>query len=170
MDFFRKITGCLLLIFVHASCSDTEILSGIWESGKVDLSPVYGSGAQGHIQLVIGHFGPQVSGIIKFFPEDSPVKDFCACRYLCDAEFSSDKLEFKIPSPAPPCAPCDPQSCNSCDSGEIEKIKAVFKYDHATDTLTEGSLMTVPAINFDSLERKTPKEDITPDDRKCDNY
>jgi len=78
------LTACFLA--AAAGCSDTHVLSGAFGTGED--APLTLPGANGlerqHMELVLGHYGPDVAGLAWFCQEGA-----CAARTCSHIEFGS---------------------------------------------------------------------------------
>jgi len=88
-----------------SGCEDTHILTGTFRSDD----PVSLGGQDGvYVELVLGHYGPDVAGLVRFYGTDDyllPVAadDFCECRPLAKGTFDYGKealaFSFQVPHP-----------------------------------------------------------------------
>lgn len=111
-----RLIFCLLF---SLACSDTHILTGKFRSTEpVTVVGIDGFSELG-VELVLGHFGAEVAGVIWFYNKDftskvEPTSAFCKCRHLIDGRFDGHTLTFKIESPSP---------CTTSDSHEYLKAR-----------------------------------------------
>lgn len=88
-----------------AGCQDSRLLTGTFRStAPVVLADVAGLEEGAWIELVLGHFGPDVAGIVRFYRDDTfilPVPGACRCRFLVDGRYEDRRLVFAFPAPAP---------------------------------------------------------------------
>ena len=99
-----------LAVGLCTACESDNQLGGVWRqiapaTGDLVISPAEGFSAVG-VELVLGHYGPDVAGVIRFYRRDNfessrdpyaPARQ-CACTYLRQGRWSgaSDRLTFSL--------------------------------------------------------------------------
>lgn len=150
MPHMKLIISCFTIFYIF-SCVDTEILSGLWDGKETVNIPVENKETPFKLELVLGHFGPEVSGLIKFSPD---YKNICSCRHIEKGSFSNEKFNFSFKSPFP----CDNNA--SYISGELI-------YDSSNDVISGEFFLNENSIGKTSFLRIKEKEDILPADKEC---
>lgn len=143
-----------------SGCEDTHILTGTFRSGAQS----FGGQDDVHIELVLGHYGPDVAGLVRFFEAGDfllPVAadDFCECRPIAKGTFDYGKevlaFSFRVPHP---CA----------EPGETY-VSATLTMSDSGDVL-DGS-WSIPSIEGQSgtwtLVRKKNAGDLVSTDLEC---
>lgn len=95
----------LLGMVLLAGCSDSHLLTGRFRS----TTPVVVEGVPGleggaWVDLVLGHYGPDVAGIVLFSSEEgvpTPPDGVCRCRFLIDGRFDDGEVIFAFENPSP---------------------------------------------------------------------
>lgn len=91
--------------FILMACEDPHLLTGRYMSD----SPITLDGAQIRnmvLTLDLGHYGPDVAGLIRFYEEVVPVPPgdgLCNCRLLFGGRYSGGVLRFYFYSRSKPC-------------------------------------------------------------------
>jgi hypothetical protein len=163
-------------VFFCLSCEETQFLSGAWktadpsETGQIESLNSY------YIRTVLGHFGPDVAGVVTFYIDSTyTIKASdgrCTCAYIKDGKYSGGVLTFSIESPS------------SCAGNKEPEISARFEYkshgslsgdlqDDAGENILTG-VFTQKKDDNDlvrkiTLVRDVNMEDITSEDKKCKN-
>ncbi|MBP7127125.1 hypothetical protein KBD49_12245 [Myxococcota bacterium] len=153
------IAGAALAAALSAGCSGTRLWTGTFRSTEArPLAGVPGMEEGVHLELVIGHFGPDLAGIVRFFRDPEflqPVPGACPCQYLLEGRYEDGELIFAFPSPSP---------C-SATSGTI--LAARLAGSDNGDRL-EGplglDLRTAAAWTF---RRRLDAQDLTDQDKEC---
>jgi hypothetical protein len=162
-----------------AACSDTHVLTGKFRSA----APMTIAGIDGFedlgVELVLGHFGAEVAGVVRFYDKDfaAPVSGttFCNCRHLLDGTFGyvkaagseGDALTFTIEAPSP-CTPA-PAVPGSAKRG-LKGILWVFADGTRLEGrigLADSDLETAQAFAFERPEDEFGGEPGEAD-RNCD--
>ncbi len=83
-----------------AGCASTSDISGVWRSEALAAGPLAGAlGAEVTLELTIGHFGPDISGMMRFYrdldfedPLDPTAPHFaCSCMLLHKGRWSESR-------------------------------------------------------------------------------
>lgn len=105
---YLKVTTFLAFIFVlFSSCEDTHILSGSFISGDIVAGEAQEAPDSNQeevflfewpkdlsLELVLGHYGPEVAGLAKF--RFSNRGDSCPCVKIENGTFSSGLFTFRL--------------------------------------------------------------------------
>lgn len=74
-----------------AGCGDvSHMFGGMWKS-EAALSASF---ITGRPELAIGHFGREMTGIVRFLDEDAIVEQECGCAYLDQQDVDLDNQHF----------------------------------------------------------------------------
>lgn len=97
----------LILLTVAASaCSDSHLVTGVYRSEQpVVLEDVPGFGGDGlYVELVLGQFGPDVTGLVRFFRDGNflfAAPGGCDCRFVQDGRYDHGEVLFSFRGPVP---------------------------------------------------------------------
>jgi hypothetical protein len=88
-----------------SACSDTHVLTGKFRSTTAIVVPAVPGTPALYVDLVLGHFGAEVAGVVRFAEDkdflDQPPKPFCTCRHVLKGAFDgNDRLTFGLMTPA----------------------------------------------------------------------
>lgn len=157
--------GALLaLVLASTACSDTHLLSGTYRSVEpVTLAQIPGF-TDVSVELVIGHYGPDVAGLLKYFGNTDfnipPSADsFCRCSVLETGVWagSRDTLTFAFPSPSPCPHPED-----------VAKVSVSLLLTDSDETLA-GTLTPVQGDSVSvTFVRHKIENEMVPEDKECE--
>jgi hypothetical protein len=153
-----------LLVTIAAGapgCEDTHILTGTFRSDAA--VPFAGQDAV-RVELVLGHYGPDVAGLLRFFETDDfllPVAadDFCECRPIAKGTFDYEDevlaFTFRVPYP--------------CGKPGETYVSATLTMSDSGDLLT--GTWSIPSIEGQSgtwrFEREKNAGDLVSTDLEC---
>jgi len=107
----RALAALALSAALLSGCSDSHLVTGSFRSAEsVVVAGLSGTAEGVWVELVLGQYGPDVAGIIRFYDDPDfilPVEGLCPCRFLVDGRFDSPVLVFAFPNPSPGCATKD---------------------------------------------------------------
>ncbi len=173
----RDLTGCravmamlALVAAAAAGCTDSRLLTGVYRSSPPAPAPATPGTIEGvaglegdvYVELVLGQYGTDVVGIIRFFSN----RDFtdriggtCNCRFLTEGRFDGQFLVFAFTNPSP------------CAAALTDLIHARLAESGGGDTL-EGPVGkdidgAVPPPSF-RFERITTAGDLGATNKVCD--
>lgn len=152
--------GLVAAMAVAAGCTDSRLLTGVYRStapAAVEGVPGLANGA--NIELVLGQYGPDIAGIIRFYEGPGFIQypdGVCRCRFLTKGRFEGGVLVFGFLNPS------------GCATDTVELISASLKESDGGDTL-EGrigrDLVTAQSVRF---QRTTSAGDLSAEDKSCD--
>lgn len=101
----RRLTALVLAaLFCASACGTDDDVTGLWQtpSGADDvLLPQFHAQFAGKLQLAVGQYAKDVSGVMLFYTGDfhkSRRFDLCPCVYVDDGELRSGVLAFSFTS------------------------------------------------------------------------
>lgn len=148
-----RLLGALVGLLLLQGCPSGNELGGTWRpvlptSGALVHHPITGDASLG-IELVLGHYGPDVAGVMRFYrstdydlTRDWTPPDFeCACLYLHKGRYGATSSSFEFVT-------------NGCLPGiatqESVFVRGTFKLDQETRLV--GQLrIDDPASTHDGL-------------------
>ncbi|HOU53863.1 MAG TPA: hypothetical protein PLQ97_08025 [Myxococcota bacterium] len=153
------IVGVVLLATLSAGCSETRLWTGTFRSTEArPLAGVAGMEEGVYLELVIGHFGPDLAGIIRFYRDPEflqPVPGACPCQYLLEGRYEDGALIFAFPSPSP------------CSAASGTLLAARLAGTDNGDRL-EGPLgMDLRTAAVWTFQRRLKAQDLTEQDKEC---
>ncbi len=159
----RRGVGVLLaitLLAAAAACGDSHRVSGAYRSdGAVVFDDVPGLEQGVWVELVLGQYGPDVAGIIRFYAENGipvPPEGVCGCRFLIDGRFEDDELVFAFPNPSP------------CAAVATTLLAARLTASKDGDTLTGPMGRTLAGGRDWTFNRYMEAVDLGDQDRQCE--
>ena len=95
-----------VLAFAAVGCSDSHLVTGVYRSEQpVFLEDIAGFGGDGlYIEMVLGQFGPEVTGLVRFYQDRSllrPAPGGCDCRFVQDGRYDHGEVLFSFIGPVP---------------------------------------------------------------------
>jgi len=150
----------LLLAAAAAGCGDSHRVSGAYRSdGAVVFDDVPGLEQGVFVELVLGQYGPDVAGIVRFYAENFipvPPEGVCGCRFLIDGRFEDDELVFAFPNPSP------------CVPAATTLLAARLKASKDGDTLTGPMGRTLAGGRDWTFTRYMEAVDLGDQDKQCE--
>ncbi len=150
------LTASLVLL---AGCENSHLLTGSFVSTeRVTFENVPGLGTGAYVKLVLGQFGPDVAGIIRFCSDPDcalSVKGICDCRFLIDGRYENGDLVFGFLAPYP------------CDGGDPEELAGWLTSRNNGNSL-EGPIGRTYDGRKWTFSRKQAAGDLTTEDKTCD--
>jgi len=152
----------LLVALAVLSCGDTHILTGTFRSQSPVTLPDIEGFTDISVELVIGHYGPDVAGLMKYFGNSDfniapSASDFCQCKVLQSGVYSGDEetltFAFVVPSP---CATAKEQvSVSLVMSKGGEQLDGTMRFE-------DRDPVTVVFV------RHKHEAEMVPEDRECE--
>jgi hypothetical protein len=97
MSCFIKIFMVVLVIFTTA-CDSSRLISGVYRSeDKVIIEGVEGFTEGVWVELVLGQFGPDLTGLVKVYPNDQflgSLEGMCGCRFIDEGTVIGSDVSF----------------------------------------------------------------------------
>lgn len=153
-------TGIAVVLMLVAGCGDSHLLTGVYRSeGPIVLEDITGFQTGVHVELVLGHFGPDVAGIVRFCGDQdcvTPATGMCRCRFLLEGRVEGDTLLIGFPSPVP----CEPSP------GLLLGARLAINDDG--DRLTGAFGRDLDGSKSFSFQRVRSAEDMSDKDRECE--
>jgi len=153
-----RLAGALLLAALSAGCSSSHLWTGTFRSTTAGtLSGVPGM-EDVYLELVIGHFGPDLAGIIRFYRDPEflqPVPEACPCQYLLEGRYEDGNLIFAFPTPLP---------C-SATSGVL--LAARLAGQENGDRLEGPVGLDLRIATVWTFQRRLQAKDLTDQDKEC---
>ena len=161
---FRVHMPALLLVMVAMSCADTHALTGTFRSVDPVTLPDIAGFTDVSVELVIGHYGPDVAGLMKYFGNRDfnippSASDFCRCRLLESGAYSESRniLTFAFVAPSP-CAAAE----------EASQVSVSLVMSDGGDKL-DGTLMFMDGDSVTvSFVRHKYETEMVPEDKECE--
>jgi hypothetical protein len=95
-----------LLLVAAFGCSDSHLVTGVYRSEQpVVLDDIPGFGGDGvYVELVLGQYGPDVTGLVRFFRDGNflfAAPGGCDCRFVQDGRYDHGEVLFSFTGPVP---------------------------------------------------------------------
>lgn len=146
-------------VTVSAGCQDSHRLTGSYRSiAPVVVDQVPGLSDGAYVELILGQFGPDVAGIVRFFADPEfilPVEGVCPCRFLNDGRYGDGRLVFRFRAPYP------------CGGDDAEELAAWLATSDGGDTL-EGPIGRAREGTSWTFRRNLEAQDLGTQDKTCD--
>ena len=176
MSAARLQLGICVLLIASGCVPESEILTGWWQSkeavvGRVDLDERGGVLPHVGIELVIGHYGPDVAGVVRFYdhtfsPDDDTGHNLanaqgCGCTFIENGRYrGSRRLTFRIGGDSG----CLPDAVLAAPDGpgdHLEFVLDLVEDDVMTGEIryASGSDPSQPILFQRDLERYLAEED-----------
>lgn len=142
------------MLFV--GCPVPTHFEGTWRQSPQDgqTQPLrVADNASRFIELRLGHYGPQLAGVVHFFESFQGIADQqCPCAVVGDGKFLNGQLSFTF------------SYCNQ------RKFAAVFTEndDRIMGTITEVNPSTPTSTNQATLELNRIADEVPQDQRHCE--
>ncbi len=154
--------GLVAAMAVAAGCTDSRLLTGVYRTtaeAPVVVDGVPGLEGGAYLELVLGEYGPDVAGIIRFYADPDFIQTIggvCHCRFLTKGRFEGGVLVFAFLDPS------------SCSQATVDLISARLTESDNGDTL-EGPIGRVLATARTArFKRTTAAGDLGSEDKTCD--
>jgi len=152
-----KVLVATAAVLVPAACTDTHVLSGSFRTPE----PVTIAGVpeikERYIELVLGHYGPDVAGIAWFCTDADCSTASGPCGHLERGTWAGGTLRFSFTPPGG----CNPVPETGCS---VKARLTLFGDDSLEGDMFVREDQKVPV----TLSRKKHSGDVVRDDLECD--
>lgn len=160
----------LLFSIVGSGCvPETEVLSGWWMSRNISQNPDDSVVSDTGIELVLGHFGPDVAGVVRFYQGQFESDEYkghnrqafieCPCSFLENGHFRSEnRFTFRV------------DLGEECSFPGIADTSALlFSLELDEDDTLDGILETINGENVQPLRfvRDNDEDYVRETDKQC---
>lgn len=93
--------GLILATLSGGGCSLVPEITGVWRTKEGATVSWPALGFEGRVELVVGQYGEDVAGMLRFYEKDQEFKvnylfEPCPCLYLDSASFDDSTLVFDV--------------------------------------------------------------------------
>jgi hypothetical protein len=156
----RSAVLALAFAALLAGCSDSHLVTGAFRSTEpVVVEGVPGLDDGAWMELVLGQYGPDIAGIIRFRADKDipiPLEGLCPCRFLIDGRFDAGVLVFAFENPSP------------CATKATELLAARLTAFDDGDTLIGPVGRTLDDAREWTFIRTIDADDLGSKDKSCD--
>ena len=157
------------ILFIGPGCDlETEVLSGWWMSREVSANADESLLPDTGFSLVLGHFGPDVAGVVRLVKGQFEAGDFkghnrqplpsCPCAYVENGHYRDGMFTFRIERT---------EGCTLLD--DLSTNALILSLELTEDNVLEGTIETQDGENVQPIRfvRDEDEDYVGEGDKQC---